>query len=157
MNFRRRSYSSLTSSEVELNSKLLDLQVEQWHALDENGFIKDSNGSLLNKAAIYIYQSILDKEKIYIGSTYDLSNRFNQHRTLAISGSTACPIFYNSVRKYGWNNFKLNILKYIDLDPEVNTNINKEIILNREQYYLDIFLPMLGRMRLSCRFAELSM
>jgi group I intron endonuclease len=118
--------------------------------LDEDGFIKDSNESLLNKAAVYIYQSILDEQKVYIGSSYDINSRFNQHRTLAIKGSTACPIFYNSVRKYGWDNFKFGILEYIDLHPEdeseANTNIkmNKKIILEREQYYLDLLLPLLN-------------
>jgi hypothetical protein len=113
-----RSYSSQISS---LNI--------QWFSLDSNGFIRDSNESLQNKAAIYIYQFISDEAKVYIGSSYDLLNRFNQHRTLANSRSTACPIFYNTVIKYGWNNFRFGILEYIDLDLHSGggSNIKKKI------------------------------
>lgn len=44
----------------------------------------------------------------------------------------------------GWNNFKFGILEYIDLHPGADTKINKEIILKREQFYLDLFLPSLN-------------
>jgi len=128
----------------------MDLNI-QWFTLDENGVIKTSNESLQNKAAIYIYQSILDEDKIYVGSTYNLIERFHRHRRAFNGGYNSCPIFYNSIRKYGWDNFRFGILEYINLElhpgadnSENGTKIKKEIILKREQYYLDLLLPSLN-------------
>src|SRR5687767_7443878 len=47
----------------------------QWFALNENGFIKDSDEFLQNKAAVYIYQSLFDQDKIYVGSSANVSQR----------------------------------------------------------------------------------
>lgn len=49
-------------------------------------------------------------------------------------------IFYNSVKKHGWNKFKFGILEYVD----INNNNNKTVLLEREQYYLDIINPSLN-------------
>lgn len=102
-----------------------------WFPLDKNGFLVDSPQTLKNQAAIYIYQSLVDELKIYIGSTINLSQRFRQHRNRVKNGSIICPIFYNSVRKNGWNNFQFAILEYIDLELYKETEKKKEIIRAR--------------------------
>ena len=56
--------SQTYSTTCDESSSNLDLRNIEWFALDENGFIKDSNESLQNKAAVYIYQFILDEDAV---------------------------------------------------------------------------------------------
>lgn len=105
-----RSEYSYSSSSIEKDGKL-NLNI-QWFALNENGFLKNSDEFLQNKAAIYIYQFILDEQKVYIGSTYNLKKRFDQHRTLVNNGSTTCPesIFYHFIRLINMDGIILNLV-----------------------------------------------
>lgn len=137
----KRSFSSTPYNDGEFL-----LSNVQWHELDENGFLKDSDESLDNLAGVYAYQSVIDPEKIYIGSTYDLYTRFNQHRALVISRSTNCPKFYNYVRKYGWNSIRFGVLKYIDLEQHSGAEIQeiRKIITDREQEYFNLYSPTLN-------------
>lgn len=64
---------------------------------------------------VNIYQSKLDKKKIYIASTGNIAERIGQHRRTANKGKI-CTKFYNCVRKHGWSNFRFGILEYINLD-----------------------------------------
>lgn len=44
--------------------------------------------------------------KIYIGKSQECyKQRFKEHTTSALSGSTKCPKLYNAMRKYGIENF----------------------------------------------------
>jgi group I intron endonuclease len=47
----------------------------------------------------------------------------------------------NSILKYGHNNFNLVIIEIVTVD---NNNILKNIILKKEQYYIDILKPQLN-------------
>ena len=119
-----------------------------WMRLNKNGLIEDPNIRLNNKAVIYIYQCIKNKSKIYIGSTANLIQRFYKHRYKISKNSKSCPKFYNCVSKYGWNNFRVGVLEYIDLS-EINTStMNKFILRNklleREQFYFNILKPTLN-------------
>ena len=124
------------------------LETINWLYLNEKGYVLPNNKLSLSilekKAGVYIYQYILDKSMIYIGSAYDITERIRQHRLSANKGKT-CPKFYNYVRKHGWDNFRLGILEYIDVD---NLNMGKyeirRVIFDREQYYLDIMSPTLN-------------
>ena len=104
---------------------------------------------LEKKTAIYIYQNILDKNQIYIGSSINVIKRLEQHRYLCNKDVKSCPKFYNCVSKYGWNNFRVGIFEYIELNKlDINT-IDKAILINkkleREQFYFDIFKPTLNK------------
>nr|YP_010044359.1 GIY-YIG endonuclease [Trametes versicolor]QPF23600.1 GIY-YIG endonuclease [Trametes versicolor]WVH38352.1 GIY-YIG endonuclease [Trametes versicolor] len=94
-----------------------------------------------NRKRILIYQwTNLINGEIYIGSASTGSTRllsyFNPNVLLR-----NLPI-YNSLRKYGQNNFCLAILE--DLGPL--QQLSKKFILEREQYYLDIlFTKYLNR------------
>ena len=86
-----------------------------------------------NRQRVVIYQwTNLINGKIYIGSASTGSTRllsyFNPNALLR-----DLPI-YNSLRKYGHNNFCLAILE----DLGSLQQISKKFILEREQYYLDI-------------------
>lgn len=112
-----------------------------WTILNKKGL---TNINLNNKAAIYIYQH-KNKSQIYVGSASKLSRRIGQHRSCVKNGRKSCPKFYNSIRKHGWDNFRLGII-YIDISG-VNTRDKhgiRKFILKREQYYLDILKPNLN-------------
>jgi group I intron endonuclease len=86
-----------------------------------------------NRNRVVIYQWInLINGKIYIGSASTGSTRLLNYFNLSVF-SRNLPI-YNSLRKYGHNNFCLAILE--DLGSLQKTS--KKFILEREQYYLDI-------------------
>lgn len=59
----------------------------------------------LHKYLVYKYTCIISN-KSYIGQTRDLTKRAAAHRK---SGS-GCVAFRNAIQKYGWNNFKLEVL-----------------------------------------------
>ena len=112
--------------------------------LKKNGYIKDSNIKLNNQAAVYIYQYTKDKSKIYVGSTFNLVQRFEQHKYRISKKSKSCPIFYNYVLKHGWSKFSFGILEYLDLSKIINTKQKRKILLNKEQYYLNTLNPSLN-------------
>lgn len=115
-----------------------------WFTLNKKGLINDSI-SLKNKAAVYIYQYIGNKSKIYIGSTYNINQRIKQHRYSVKNGHRTCPKFFNYIEKYGWDNFRLGILEYINIyDLNIKDKYEiKSVILDREQYYLNKINPSL--------------
>lgn len=62
------------------------------------------------KGIIYIIKNKING-KVYIGqTTYSLSQRISAHKTKAFRQNVKYPL-YNSMRKYGINNFEWNILK----------------------------------------------
>lgn len=127
-----------------INFKNTYLSKVSWITLDKKGLIKKPI-RLSNEAAIYIYQFIKDNNKIYIGSTHNINNRIKQHRYSVKNGNRTCPKFYNYIEKYGWDNFRLGILEYINInDLNKNKDEIKRVILDREQYYLDRLNPYLN-------------
>ena len=85
----------------------------------------------------YIYKITNPKGKIYIGQTISL-----EHRIWAYS-SCNCKKqikLYNSIKKYGWENHNLTVLKIV-LEEELNI---------AERYYQDIF-NVLSKNGLNCR------
>lgn len=86
-----------------------------------------------NRKRVVIYQwTNLINGDIYIGSASTGSTRLLSYFNPNVL-SRNLPI-YNSLKKYGHNNFCLAILE--DLGPL--QQISKKFILEREQYYLDI-------------------
>lgn len=86
-----------------------------------------------NKSGIYCWNNLITN-KIYIGSSISLGNRFSNYYSLAylkrkvIKGSS---IIYNSLLKYGHSNFSIDILEYCE----------PSVLIEREQYYIDILKP----------------
>ncbi len=117
-----------------------------WYDIDENGYIKDC---LKYQSAVYIFMNICNERDCYIGSSIRLANRINYHRSRINNWNKDYynnngSLFYNSVKKYGWNNFKFSVLEYINWSKNENISDNKKILLQREQYYLDIINPSLN-------------
>lgn len=77
------------------------------------------------KGGVYKLTNIINN-KIYIGSTCCFKDRKSKHKNKRNKSMISRAIF-----KYGWNNFTFEILEYCD----------KEFLLERENYYFDIFEP----------------
>jgi len=125
-----------------------------WHDVDKKGHI---NKSLKSQPAIYIYMNIplsLKKPFYYVGSTIKLAKRLSSHRYNIINWEKCkkrgCPIFYESVRKQGWSNFKFAVLEYVNLSDDLDTKQKRKILLIKEQYYLDSINPSLN----TCKMAD---
>jgi len=128
-----------------------------WFDIDEKGYI---NKPLGNQAAIYIYMNVSssfsNKPRYYVGSTANLASRVNSHRYLVLNWNKyknkglGSPLFYRSVLKYSWLNFKFGVLEYIYFSNIMSIKERKEIILEKEQYYLNNINPSLN----TCKIAN---
>lgn len=119
----------------------------KWYDLDQYGYtVKDNRiiQPFSQQSVIYVYKFEESEEtKLYIGSTIDINRRCKQHRyrtNIFMKTSEYNTIFYNYVALYGWKQFKLGILEYIN----INSNNIKEELFKKEQYYLDLLQPKLN-------------
>lgn len=67
----------------------------------------------------------------YIGSALNYKNRWKNHRNSLISGTHRNIHLQNAWNKYGENSFRFEVLEFY---------CNKEVMLNREQRFIDIAL-----------------
>ena len=91
-----------------------------------------------NRTVIYQWFNLING-KSYVGSAWKGSSRLLSYwqRTQPSVLNRNLPI-YNSLNKYGHNNFALAILE--DLGP--TGSVTKEFMLKKEQYYLDILFSV---------------
>ena len=86
-----------------------------------------------NRKRTVIYQWInLINGKLYVGSAWNGSTRLLSYWTTSVLKRNF-PV-YNSLIKYGHNNFMLLILE----DLGATGSVTKKYLLDREQYYIDI-------------------
>lgn len=78
---------------------------------------------------IYIIQNSKNK-KIYIGSAININKRWACHISLLKNNKHNNKHLQLSWNKYGFENFNFRIIEYCE----------KEILLEREQYYLNLYL-----------------
>lgn len=85
-----------------------------------------------NKSGIYKWENKISGE-YYIGSAVDLSKRMTEYyrHSYVTHPSRGKSIICFALVKYGYNNFSLSILEYC----------NKDKVIEREQYYLDLLNP----------------
>jgi len=69
--------------------------------------------------------------KIYIGSAYNLSNRFSVHRYTLRNNKNKNKHLQAAWNKYGEQNFIFEIIELVDIGT----------LLQREQYWIDNFTP----------------
>jgi group I intron endonuclease len=97
-----------------------------------------------NRQRTVIYQWVnLINGKIYVGSAWNGSRRLLSYWTSSVLKRNF-PI-YNSLIKYGHNNFMLLILE----DLGATGSVTKEYMLEREQYYLDIIFSKYNKQKLN--------
>lgn len=83
----------------------------------------------LNKSGVYLWTNKISL-KSYVGSSINMAGRFRSYFSkyyLERSIKSNNSLIYKALLKYGYSNFKLDILEYCD----------KGILLEREQFYLD--------------------
>ena len=74
-----------------------------------------------------IYKIKSPSNKVYIGKTYNLRKRINGHKSHSKKGFK--HILYNSIRKYGWDLHKLEVIE----------EIADELMNEREMYWIKEF------------------
>jgi len=97
--------------------------------IDENKNIiyKENKG----KSGIYRLNNLITNE-CYIGSSVSLSRRFSNYYSIAhLNNRGRSSIINNSILKYGYINFSLDILEYCE----------PSLCIKREQYYIDWLIP----------------
>jgi len=80
-----------------------------------------------NKIAIYKIINIINN-KVYVGSSKNINKRKSRHFCDLRDNKHSNKHLQNSYNKYGKNNFKFEIIEYID---------NENKLLEREQYWID--------------------
>ena len=68
-------------------------------------------------------------EKVYIGSSVNINIRWRQHLSTLKNNKHHSVKLQNSVNKYGLDNFKFDVIE----------ECAKDMLLQREQYYLELF------------------
>jgi group I intron endonuclease len=81
------------------------------------------------KSAVYRWVNKVNN-KTYVGSSIDLSTRLYKYFSLRHLVKAKTPI-YNALLKYGYSNFRLEILEYCNIKDTIS----------REQYYIDNLKP----------------
>jgi hypothetical protein len=93
---------------------------------DKLKIIKENRG----KSGVYRWTH-LNSNKCYIGSSIDLSRRFRDYLNNILHDLRKNMAINKALLKYGYSQFKLEILEYCDIKD----------IVKREQYYIDYFNP----------------
>lgn len=86
-----------------------------------------------NKSGIYCWTNH-NNGKCYVGSSGNLGERFYRYYKIDFLMATlkrSRSKIYSSILKNGYSKFKLDILEYC----------NKEDLIKREQYYIDLLIP----------------
>lgn len=82
---------------------------------------------MIRNYKIYMHKNKING-KVYIGQTYtSLRARFGKNGI----GYKGCPIFWNAIQKYGWNNFEHTILEENIFDAELANE--------KEKYYIALY------------------
>lgn len=85
---------------------------------------------------------------MHIGSAVDIAQRFRQHRNKDSIHKGNNSKLYNLINKHGWDSIEFGIVEKVsfttDGDNENRVNVNKRLLSDREQYYLDKYSPSLN-------------
>ncbi len=71
------------------------------------------------KFCVYVYTNLINNKK-YIGYTGEIKTRKSRHERCISNNLNECPKFYRSVKKYGWENFKFEILEWFSTAEEAS-------------------------------------
>lgn len=82
------------------------------------------------KSGIYMWVNTVNNKR-YVGSSSDLQRRISSYYSVAYLTKYNSTVINRALLKYGYSAFSLYILEYC----------NKEDLISREQYFIDIYKP----------------
>ena len=123
------------SPEIFLYSTLIPISLYPNAETDKPKILKDNKG----KAGIYMWTHI-DSGKTYIGNSYNLSQRFECYFSKRYLAFNKTSYIYKSLLKYGYSNFNLTILEFIDVQNLEKAEA-KKVLLEKEQFYINLINP----------------
>lgn len=118
----------LLELKLNINNKMCNIIYK--NILDNKSIILKQNK---NKSGVYKFTNIVTNES-YVGSSSNIRKRFYRYFSLNyIIDKTERynSRIYRAILEKGYNNFSIEILEYCDVN----------IILEREQYYIDLLKP----------------
>jgi group I intron endonuclease len=92
---------------------------------------------------VYMIQSKIKPERVYIGSSMNIHNRFNLHRNKLRKNLHHTPKLQHHYNKYGLDDL-------IFLTLESFKFISKEHLREREQFYIDTIKPWFNALKIAC-------
>jgi len=90
------------------------------------------------KTGIYMWVNTVNNKR-YVGSSSDLQRRFSAYFSVAYLTKYNTITLHRALLKYGHSAFSLHILEYC----------NKEDLISREQYYMDLYKPEYNTLKLA--------
>ena len=91
------------------------------------------------KSGVYCWTNIKNGKR-YVGSSVYLSRRFLMYYNLKIMNKVGNNSYiYKAMVRYGYSSFRLDILEYCE----------KEKVIEREQYYIDLMKPEYNILRVA--------
>jgi group I intron endonuclease len=130
-NWSRNSYYLINID----NTKLLLVTIYINPDLEKVQILKDN----ALKAGVYMWKYI-ESGKRYIGSMFNINIRMKSYFNINHLERNKTMKICNTLRVHGYLAFNLHILEYINIE-NLSKNESKELILRREQYYLDTLAP----------------
>nr|ATI20436.1 GIY-YIG endonuclease [Juglanconis juglandina] len=126
-----RGYSTTITTLVSSSGKLnIEPKIVYSNADTQKLAVLNDNKNL---AGVYRWVNLLN-QKSYIGSSINLSRRLRDYYTISfleIESKKNNSMIYKALLKYGYSSFRLEILEHCD----------GEIVIEREQYYLNTLNP----------------
>jgi len=128
-------FSIIPSSQDGLESFLVPIMIYNNTDTEKSRILFENKG----KTGIYMWTHNLSG-KIYIGSAVDLSKRLKNYYFISTL-KTWDNYISRALITHGYSTFSLSILEFIDIS-NLSLEESKKLILEREQYYLDIIFSV---------------
>lgn len=130
-NWSRNSYYliNIDNTKLLLVTIYINLDLEKVQILKDNAL----------KAGVYMWKYI-ESRKRYIGSMLNINIRMKNYFNINHLERNKTMKICNILRVHGYLAFNLHILEYINI-KNLFKNESKELILRREQHYLDTLAP----------------
>jgi len=93
----------------------------------------------MKRTGIYKIQSKIKPERVYVGSAIYIAQRWSDHLSRAKVNKHRSPQLQNHINKYGIEDLEFSILEECPVD----------ILLKREQYYLDTLKPFFNTLKVA--------
>ena len=93
----------------------------------------------MKRTGIYIIKSKIKPERVYVGSAVNIAQRWSDHLSRIKVNQHRSPMLQNHFNKYGIEDLEFSILEECIID----------ILLEREQYYIDTLKPFFNTLKIA--------